>query len=229
MMSATVAETELDRGPAAGSERFCALERRVKPADELIRFVVDPGSNVVADVKRKLPGRGLWITATRAALDEAVNKRVFARGFRKEVRVPADLAALTESLLERSALDALAIAAKAGRVISGFAKVESATGDDELVALIHAREAAEDGKRKLAATLRRNSTETAQVPLIEAFSGQQLDLALGRVNVIHAALLGGPVSTTFLARTKRLLRFRDDNPGAATATTTTPSDELRTE
>src|SRR5690242_819838 len=181
-MSATLAETELDRGPAAGSERFCALERRVKPAGELIRFVVGPGNDVIADVKRKLPGRGLWITANRAALDEAVNKRIFARGFRKEVRVSADLGAQTDALLERSALDALAIAAKAGHVSSGFAKVESAIGDGESVALIHAREAAEEGKRKLNAALQRNNNAAAQVPLIEAFSGQQLDLALGRVN-----------------------------------------------
>lgn len=228
-MSATLAETELDRGPAAGSERFCALERRVKPAGELIRFVVGPGNDVIADVKRKLPGRGLWITASRAAVEEAVNKRIFARGFRKEVRVSPDLGAHTDRLLERSALDALAIAAKAGHVSSGFAKVESAIGAGEIVALFHAREGAEEGKRKLNAALRRNSHTAAQVPLIEAFSGQQLDLALGRVNVIHAALLGGPASTTFLARMKQMLRFRDDNPGAAAATTTAPTDELRTE
>jgi predicted RNA-binding protein YlxR (DUF448 family) len=228
-MLATVAETELDRGPGAGGERFCALERRVKPVDELIRFVVGPDNDVIADVKRKLPGRGLWITASRGAVNEAVKKLVFARGFRKDVRVPPDLAAQTESLLERSALDALAIAGKAGCVLSGFAKVESVLGDDELIALIHAREAAQDGKRKLDAVRRRNNAEASQVPLIEAFSGRQLDLALGRVNVIHAALLGGPVSTAFLARTKRLLRFRDDNPGAATTTTSAPSDELRTE
>src|SRR5690348_2371592 len=92
-MSPTLAETELDRGPAAGSERFCALERRVKPAGELIRFVVGPGNDVIADVKRKLPGRGLWITANRAAIEEAANKRIFARGFRKEVRVSPDLGA----------------------------------------------------------------------------------------------------------------------------------------
>src|SRR6185437_6725812 len=179
-MSATIAETELDRGPAAGSERFCALERRVKPAGELIRFVVGPDNDVIADVKRKLPGRGLWITANRAAVEEAVKKRLFARGFRKEVHVSADLGAQTDMLLERSALDALAIAAKAGHVSSGFAKVESAIGAGEIVALIHAREASDDGTRKLNAALQRNNNTAAQVPLIEAFSGQQLDLALGR-------------------------------------------------
>jgi hypothetical protein len=219
-MLAIPAESELDRGPVAGNERFCALEQRAKPADELIRFVKGPDNEVVPDVKRKLPGRGLWITATRAAVETAVAKRIFARGFRADVRVPADLAAQTERMLERAALDALAIAAKTGHVISGFAKVEGALADGDPVAIIHAQEAAHEGKRKLSGKLRRPGRDDAQVPQIEAFSGRQLDLALNRVNVIHAALLGGPVSTTFLARTKRLLRFRDGNPGAATDSTT---------
>jgi predicted RNA-binding protein YlxR (DUF448 family) len=123
-MLASSVENELDRGPrGGGGERYCALERRAKPVDELIRFVVGPGNDVVADIKRKLPGRGLWITASRAAIEEAIKKPIFARGFRAEVRVPADLAAQIESMLERSALDALAIAGKAGRVLTGFAKV----------------------------------------------------------------------------------------------------------
>src|SRR5690348_4961995 len=134
-MLATAAETQLDRGPAAaGSERFCALTRAAKPVDELIRFVVGPDGDVVPDVKRKLPGRGIWITATRATIDEAVKRRVFARGFRKEVRVAPDLGATTEQLLERSALDALAIVGKAGQIACGFGKVEDAIGSGDAVA-----------------------------------------------------------------------------------------------
>ena len=223
-MLATAAETQLDKGPAAaGSERFCALTRAAKPADELIRFVVGPDNSVVPDVKRKLPGRGIWITATRAAVDEAVQRRVFARGFRKEVGVATDLGGTTERLLERSALDALAIVGKAGQIVSGFGKVEDAIAGGEMVALIHATDAAADGKRKLAAAMRRESRE---IPSIEAFSSQQLDLALGRLNVIHAALLDGPASATFLARTQRLLRFRD---GISTGGTNENTEELRTE
>ena len=82
---------------------------------------------------------------------------MFARCFKREVRVAADLAATTEQLLERSALDALAIAGKAGQVIAGFAKVEAAIGRDDLLALIHAADAAADGKRKLDAALQRKS------------------------------------------------------------------------
>jgi predicted RNA-binding protein YlxR (DUF448 family) len=225
MLAAT--EIELDREPAnAGGERFCALTRTAKPVEELIRFVVGPNGDVVPDVRRKLPGRGIWITASRAAIDEAVKRRIFARGFRKEVAVAADLGSLTERLLERAALDALAIVGKAGQAVAGFGKVEDAIGRGEAIAVLHSSDAADDGKRKLAAAIRRRGDEGEKIPSIDAFSSQQLDLALGRLNVIHAALLDGPVSATFLARTQRLLRFRDGNSNHVTHEI---SEELRTE
>ncbi len=211
-MLAMAQDDELDRGAAqaaSGMERYCALTRTLKPVDEMIRFVVGPGGDAVPDIKRKLPGRGIWITATRGALAEAVKRNVFARGFKRDVRLAADLAATTERLLEHSALDALAIAGKAGQVIAGFAKVEAAIGRDDLKALIHAADAADDGKRKLDAVLARRSPEKSrEIAIIGGLTGAQLDLALNRPNVVHAALLAGPVSETFLARAKRLERFR---------------------
>jgi predicted RNA-binding protein YlxR (DUF448 family)/ribosomal protein L30E len=213
LASAQKTEQETDRGPsAAGGERFCALSREAKPADEMIRFVVGPGGEVIADVKRKLPGRGLWITGTRAALEQAIERKIFSRGFKRDVRVAADLAAATGSLLERAALDALAIVAKAGQVVAGFGKTEDALSSGEAIALIHAADAAADGRRKLDAILRKNDR---QIPVIDAFSSGHLDLALGRLNVIHAALLAGPVSDTFLARTERFLRFRTGDSAKA--------------
>jgi hypothetical protein len=222
MMLATTQDNELDRGAtsvAAATERTCALTRDVLPVEALLRFVVAPSGEVVPDIKRKLPGRGIWITATRAALDEAVARKVFARGFKREVRVAADLAAQTGRLIERAALDALAIAGKSGNVLTGFSKVEAALAQEDVAALIHAADAACDGKRKLAAALQRETTEKSrQIAIIEEFSGEQLDLALGRPNVVHAALLAGPVSGTFLARAMRLGRFRTgQSPDAVSA------------
>jgi predicted RNA-binding protein YlxR (DUF448 family) len=214
-MLATAHDSELDHGAtkvAPGMERHCALSRTLKPVDEMIRFVVGPGDETVPDIKRKLPGRGIWITATRAALDDAIKRNVFARAFKRNVRVAADLPATTERLLERSALDALAIAGKAGQVVGGFAKVEAAIGRDGVLALIHAAGAAADGKRKLDAALQRKTPEKSRdIAIVEMFSGAQLDLALNRPNVVHAALLAGPVSDTFLARVRRLERFRTGN------------------
>jgi predicted RNA-binding protein YlxR (DUF448 family) len=175
----------------------------------MVRFVVGPNGEVVADVKRKLPGRGVWIMGTRGAIDEAVKRNAFPRSFKRDVRVSGDLAGQTERLLERAALDALAIAAKAGLTAAGFAKAEAALASGDALALLHASDGAPDGRRKLEAVLHRKSEQTVrEIAVIDAFSGEQLDLALNRPNVVHAALLPGPGSETFLARATRLARFR---------------------
>lgn len=177
----------------------------------MIRFVVAPDGSAVPDLKRKLPGRGVWVTATRAALDQAVKRNCFARSFKRPVRLAPDLVDATERLLGRAALDALAIAGKAGRVVAGFAKVEAALARDPVVALIHASDAAREGVRKLDAAIRgRFGSESPQIITVATFASAQLDLALARSNVVHAAVLAGPASDTFLVRLRRLERFRTD-------------------
>src|SRR5271167_4241250 len=179
----------------------------------MIRFVVGPESEVVPDLRRRLPGRGVWVTASRDAVAEAVGRRAFARGFKAEVRVAPDLAATVESLLERSALDALGIARKAGRVVTGFARVDAALSAQPVVALVHAADAGSEGARKIAAAARRHLGEKADgLAVVRALTAAQLDLALGRPNVVHAALLAGPASDGFLARYRRLERFRTIDP-----------------
>lgn len=209
-------DSELDRGPKAqapGTERLCVSTRTVKPVDEMIRFVVAPDGAVIADVKRNLPGRGIWITATRQALADAIKRNAFARGFKRDVTVGPALVETAEKLLVRATLDALAIAGKAGCVAAGSGKVESAIARGQVVALLHASDAASDGIRKLDAALRRQFGDTAsEVAIVDAFTTAQLDLALGRSNVVHAALLAGPASDTFLARLKRLEHFRAGAP-----------------
>ena len=223
---------ELDAGPRrklAGAERFCAATGQVRPVTEMIRFVVAPDGVAVADLKRHLPGRGLWITATREALRLAVARQLFGRGFKRQVKVPADLPAATERLLERAALDALANAHKAGRLAIGFAKAEAALDREQVAALLRAADAAAEGARKLDAVLRRRADLGGEaIAVVDAFTSAQLDLALGRSNVIHAALLAGRESDTFMARAGRLDRFRtadsgdrnDRKPADKTAVTT---------
>ena len=208
-------QAECDDGPRArGSERLCVATREVRPVADLIRFVIGPNGEAVPDLKRTLPGRGVWVTASREILGEAIKRKAFARGFKRDVRLPADLIERTGRLLEQSVLDALAIAAKAGSVVSGFAKVENALAHDHVMALLHAAEAAPDGVKKLNAALHRNP-KSGSIPVIRALTGLQLDLVLGRPNVIHAALLAGPVSDTFLARLRRLERFRTGDLGTS--------------
>ena len=206
----------LDAGPhrAPGQERLCIVAREVKPVSEMIRFVIGPDRGVVPDLKRRLPGRGVWVTSTRAAIAEAVKRRAFGRGFKAEVRVAPDLSDEVERLLERSALDALGIARKGGRAALGFTQVERALASEPVVALLHATGAAREGVRKLAAATRARLGEKAgDLPVVEQFTAAQLDLAFGRPNVVHAALLAGSASDGFLARYRNLERFRAIGPG----------------
>jgi hypothetical protein len=220
-----LADPDLDNGPRtdkSATMRMCAVSREVRPTDELIRFVLSPEGAVVPDLKRKLPGRGLWIEASRARVAEAVRRNQFSRGFKRDVRAAQTLASDTEKLLVNSATDALAMAAKAGQVVAGFAKVEDALAGGVAVALIHASDGAADGIRKLDAIVRQragNHGESAGFPVVTALTSAELDLALGRANVIHAALLAGPAGKTFLSRSQILVRYRmaDDDKTAGTA------------
>jgi uncharacterized protein len=214
-MTTLSADTELDAGPRSRDrERLCVATRTVRPVADLIRFVVGPDGEAVPDLKSKLPGRGVWVTGTRDALGEAIKRKVFARGFKRDVRLAADLLSRTERLLEKAVLDALAIAGKGGFVAAGFAKVEAALAHEEVAALLHAAEASPDGVRKLDAALRRRP-QAHPVAVISTLALAQLDLALGRPNVVHAALLAGPASDTFLARLRRLERFRTGDLGSS--------------
>ena len=234
-----LADPDLDNGPRtdrSATMRMCAVSREVRPIEELIRFVVSPSGEVVPDLKRKLPGRGLWVSASRQAVAEAVRRNHFSKGFKRDVRAAPALATDTENLLVRSAIDALAMAAKAGQVVSGFSKVEGALAQRQaqspVQALIHASDGAADGIRKLDAAARQNAginDESLEFPVVTALTSEQLDLALGRSNVIHAALLAGPASKTFLSRSQLLVRYRmaddDKTAGLAARNSNKSSDE----
>jgi uncharacterized protein len=224
-----LADPDLDNGPRtdrSATMRMCAVTREVRPIGELIRFVVSPQGEVIPDLKRKLPGRGLWISASRRTVAEAVRRNQFSKGFKRDIRAAATLPADTEALLVRGATEALAMVAKAGQVVSGFSKVEGALREGQAQALIHASDGAADGIRKLDAIVRQkrgNPGESqefpAEFPIVNVLTSAELDLALGRANVIHAALLAGPASKTFLSRCQILVRYRmaDDDKTADAA------------
>jgi len=196
-------------------ERLSVATRAVKPVGSLIRFVVSPDGLLTPDLKRKLPGRGVWVTATRAALEDAIRKRAFARSLKTPVELASDLPSLVETLIERAMLDMLSLANKAGLVVAGFAKVMDLIESGRAVAVIQAEEGAEDGARKLAAAVRRTYLSDEAPIIITNLSSAHLDLALGRTNVIHAALGAGPASTGFLERAAALAFWRDGDPREA--------------
>ena len=195
--------------PRHEPERTCIVSRAVRPPHELIRFVVGPDREVVPDLRQRLPGRGVWVSATAEAVGEAVRRRLFSRAFKGEVRAAPDLAQQIEEAMRRDLKQALSLANKAGAVVSGFAKVEAAIRESGIVALLHAAEAAEDGQRKLNQALRKRfGNAISAIPVIAELTGEELDLALGRSHVIHAGLVAGAGSDGFLARWRRLCTYR---------------------
>lgn len=211
-----MAEREDDRKAPV---RTCVATRTAHPADELIRFVRAPDGTVVPDLKRELPGRGVWVSATAEAVSLAVKRKAIVRGFKEPVVVDGGLPAQVGELIERQTLALLGFARKAGRVTCGFAKVEAALQKEPVIALIEAADGGADGARKLGQVLSRLG-KTSDVRVVTLFRSEQLDLALGRSNVVHAALLAGPISAAFLARCDALARYqglKGDGPDPAEA------------
>ena len=135
-------------------ERRCIATGETRPKAELIRFVAGPDGEVVPDLAGRLPGRGLWVTANREAIEKAVKKGLFAKAARMRLDVAPDLADRVEELLARRAGEALGLAKKAGALVSGFEKVMAALTEGDLACLVEARDGAADGRRKLEQRLR---------------------------------------------------------------------------
>jgi predicted RNA-binding protein YlxR (DUF448 family) len=188
--------------------RTCIVSREAGDAEDMIRFVLSPEGKVVADLRRKLPGRGVWVTARREIVETAVRKRLFSRGLKADAEAPADLAQDLDRLLEADALSALGLARKAGLVITGFGKVDAALRQGKVRLLLHAAEAAPDGIRKLSQAIHALGGPGASLPVYAIFTSAQMDLALGGDNVVHAAALSGGASEFLLGRIERLARYR---------------------
>ncbi|GLS31617.1 hypothetical protein GCM10007937_33270 [Mesorhizobium albiziae] len=195
------------------NERTCIVTRKAAAPEDLIRFVVGPDSAIVPDLKRNLPGRGCWVLADRAHVDRAASKNHFERAFKTKVGVPADLGALVDRLLAKSALGALGLARKAGAIALGAAKVESTVRSGKAAAVLHADEASEDGIRKITQARRAVvHAEGPEIPAYKLFSETELGLALGGTNVIHAAVLAGDPGKAALKRMVALDRYRGGSP-----------------
>lgn len=205
----------LDAGPGRRSpERTCIVTRIAQPTDGMIRFVRGPDDAVVPDLRAKLPGRGAWVSARRGAIAEAVRKRLFQRAFKGAAQAAPDLPDRIATLLRDDLRQAMAMANKAGCVVAGFSKVEAAIGAPQgVAAVIHAAEASPDGRRKITAALyRRHQEAISRIPIVDDLSEDELDMALGRDHVIHAALVAGAGAAGCLSRWRRLRSFEGAIP-----------------
>ncbi len=199
------------------AERTCIVTREVKDPDQMIRFVAGPNAQLVPDLKRNLPGRGVWVTARRDLVEQAVKKGAFARGLKAPVKADEDLPDLVDRLLTEAALGALGLARKAGACVMGADKVQNAILSGTVVALLHATDGAEDGVRKLSGAAKALEAEKGKpLTVWHLFDSMQLEMALGAGNVIHAALTrggkGGGAARNAKMRIARLAAYRGNTP-----------------
>jgi predicted RNA-binding protein YlxR (DUF448 family)/ribosomal protein L30E len=210
-----LAEQREDRDGGSGSrggsrERRCIVTGEVLPEARLLRFVLSPDGQAVPDVEAKLPGRGLWVSADRTIIAQAVAKRLFARAAKAPATADVGLPERAESRLVERILAHLGLARRAGELVLGFDQVEKALrGANPPVLIVEASEAAPDGRRKLQAA----ATARGHVPfVIGALTNAELSLALGRENVVHAALNPGRIAERLIFEAARLSGFRPLRP-----------------
>ena len=190
--------------------RRCIVSGEILPEGRLVRFVAAPDGQVVPDIEAKLPGRGMWVRAERKAVEHAAAKGLFARAAGGPVRADSGLADRTEARLVERLLDHLGLGRRAGDLILGFDQVErSLRGPGAPAVIVEASDAAADGGRKLQAAARASGI----VPfVIGALSSAELSLALGRSNVVHAALKSGRIAERLVFDAGRLGGFRPLKP-----------------
>jgi predicted RNA-binding protein YlxR (DUF448 family) len=193
--------------------RLCAVTRTHKAPDDLIRFVLAPDGSIVPDLARRLPGRGVWVGATHRDVAAAVRQKAFARSLKRSVLVPDDLAPRVESLIKRRLADAISLARKAGLLVAGFAKVEELIGLGQAVLLVHAADAAGDGVAKLDRKFRALRGPGAEAEaIVRELTSEELSLAIGRSNVVHAAASGGGACRRIAYEASRLRHYREGGP-----------------
>lgn len=192
-----------------GSLRRCIVTRQTFDTGELLRFVAGP-QGVVPDLKGRLPGRGAWVKANAETVSEAARKGHFARALKTNAKMPPDLDRTVGALLETSALNALGMAGGQGKVETGFSKVDAGLRSRAYAVVLFASDGAEGSRAKLLAG-RRAGGDPAP-PLYAGFTSDQMSLALGRANVIHAGLVKGGMAA---AVTKALRRLDDYWGGGA--------------
>ncbi len=195
-------------------ERRCIATGASVSMDNLLRFVVGPDGGICADLGRELPGRGIWVGGRRELLDRAVKKRLFARAAKRAVVVADDLPEQVEALMHQRALALLGLAKRAGQLTLGYEKVRALLATDKAAIAISAHDASLKGREKLLGgdTVAFADAAPGRVLngriVVDMFGIEELSLALGRENVVHAALKVGGLAERFLAECHRLKDYR---------------------
>ena len=216
LLAMTAMADETDAGTegeelAAPSLRRCIVTRQALEKPAMIRFVIDPDGRVTPDLKERLPGRGMWVTAARDVLEQAVAKHAFSKAAKQSVKVAPDLADQVAVLARREVAELLGLARKSGQLVAGFEKVDAVLRAGKVRVLVAASDGAEDGRGKLA------RIAGSGVEICAPLTAAELAQALGREHAVHAAITAGGIAEKTIIASRRLaaLEHRADNGARA--------------
>lgn len=184
----------------AEETRKCIVCGEVLPKENLLRFTLTPDNQIIPDFKKKLPGKGIWVKNSKKALTMAVEKNLFAKAAKKNVKVSLELVNMAESILHKRALDAISLARKAGALVFGFEKVCEAIKKNKVAFVLEAKDAGADGHNKIM-NLAKN------LEIFRTFNVEELDKELDRVNTVHIAFLHGEMAKAVQFEVSRLENF----------------------
>ena len=182
---------------ASPTLRRCIVTRQALEKPAMIRFVIDPEGRVTPDLKERLPGRGLWVTASRDVLDQAVAKNAFSKAAKQSVKTGPDLADRVVALAKREVAELLGLARKSGQLVAGFEKVDAALRADKVRVLVAASDGAVDGRGKLA------RIAGSGVEICAPLTAAELAQALGREHAVHAAIKTGGIAEKTIIASRR--------------------------
>jgi predicted RNA-binding protein YlxR (DUF448 family) len=198
------------------NDRMCIVTRESGSADELIRFVAGPDGTVVPDLKRQLPGRGCSVKASRALVDQAIKKQLFARALKTEAKALPELGAMVDRLLLMQLTGMMNMARKAGQFISGTMKVDDAVRTGRGIAVFHATDAAGDGIRKITnarTAVKFMTDEEEEIPAFRLLSYDEMQELMGDNAFIHAVALAGQAGEGVVKRARLLETYRGGSAG----------------
>lgn len=187
------------KADAAAPLRRCIVTKQSLPKTELIRFVMAPNGRIVPDIRNKLPGRGVWVKAELAHIQQAVKRSLFARAFDQAAIVPPDLASSVVAQLQLWIADLLGLAKKAGEALAGFDKAEAALRQGKVGLLIEARDGAKNGREKLHRYLK------GGVEALSPLDSSSLGRALGRDQAVHVVIMRGRLADKLAGACRKLM------------------------
>lgn len=181
-------------------DRKCIVSGEVKDKNDLLRFTISPDNFVVPDLKKKLPGKGIYVSNSIKALETAVSKNLFTKAMKKNVKVNAELIQTVENILRKKGLESICLAKKAGILITGFEKVCEKIKHDKIAFVLQAKDAGADGRKKM-------ESMAKNLEIFTLYDVEELDKALDKVNTVHVAFAKGEMSKMVHNEFKRFQTF----------------------